>query len=133
MGRYLEDARKLYAHAVKELGDWERTRDQTLLRDAAEKAWGAMVQATNEVLDAYGGRIPSGTNARRDALHAVERQNKPLRRLRLEARFLSAENVLHKDCFYDGACSLPLVSDLLTEDVKEYLDDVADLTGTNGR
>ncbi len=73
VGRHLEDAEKLYAQAMTELSEWERTKEPTLLRDAAEKAWGAMVQATNEVLDAHGRRVLSGTNARRDALHALER------------------------------------------------------------
>ena len=128
MSKYLDDARKLHAQALKELGEWERTKDQTILRDAAEKAWGAVVQATNEVLEAHGRRIPSGTNARRDELHALERQDRRLNRLRLRARFADAEIVLHRNCFYDGVCSLPGVSDNVTEDVKEYLDDVTELT-----
>ena len=124
MGKYLDDARALYQHALDELQRWEETQDETLLRDAAEKSWGAMTQAANELLDAYGRKVPSGTNARRDQLNGLERRERHLRRMRLRARFSDAENVLHKDCFYDGYCSLPLVRDLVVEDTREFLDDV---------
>ena len=128
MGKYLDDARKLYQEALNELERWRQTNDQTILRDAAEKAWGAVTQAANEVVEAYGRRVPSGTNARRDTLNVLERQERQLRGLRLRARFSDAENVLHKECFYDGTCPLPLVTDIVIEDVKEYLDDVAQVT-----
>lgn len=127
MGKYLDDANSLYQQALKELERWQQTQDQAILRDAAEKAWGSVTQAANEVLDAYGRRIPSGTGARRSELHTLARQDRRLRSLRLEDRFNTAENVLHKECFYDGTCPLPLVTDLVIEDVKEYLDDVAEI------
>ena len=44
MGRHLDDARTLYDESVRELERWEQTNDQVLLRDAAEKAWGAITQ-----------------------------------------------------------------------------------------
>ena len=133
MGRYLEDARKLYQQALNELERWQQTRDETLLRDAAEKAWGAVTQAANEVVEAYGRRVPSGTNARRDALNALERQERQLRSLRLRTRFSDAELVLHRDCFYDGTCPLALVTETVVQDVKEYLDDVAQVTESRRR
>ena len=51
MGRYIEDAWALYGHAVGELEEWRRTGDDVLLRDAAEKAWGAVTLAANELLE----------------------------------------------------------------------------------
>ena len=45
-------------------------------------------------------------------------------------RFSSMENILHKDCFYDGDCRLPLVPDVI-EDAREYLDDVESLVNGN--
>ncbi|MCI0437800.1 MAG: hypothetical protein L0177_01560 [Chloroflexi bacterium] len=123
MGKYLEDARKLYQHALQELRQWQEERDETLLRDASEKAWGAVSQAANELLDAHGRKVPSGTHARRDELNALERQNRQLRGLRFRTRFAAVENILYKECFYDGVCPLPLVTDVI-EEVGEYLDDV---------
>ena len=67
---------------------------------------------------------------RRSGLNAIERQNRQLRRFRMLDRFNTVENVLHKECFYDGYCPLPLVTDVI-EDAREYLDDVEALS--NGR
>ena len=131
MGRYLNDARALYEQARGELRRWEETSDDALLRDAAEKAWGAVCQAANELLEAYGRRVPSGTNARRSQLNALEHEERQLRSLRFRDRFSGAADVLHKECFYDGECPVPLVTDVV-EDVKEYLDDVATVTDRLG-
>jgi hypothetical protein len=113
MGKYLDDARTLYAKALNELTRWGETKDQVLLRDAAEKAWGAVTQAANELLKSYGYRVPRGTGARRDQLFALERQERRLRSMRFRARFSDAEKGLHEDCFYDDVCSLPLVTGMV--------------------
>ena len=133
MGRYLDDAKTLYNEALHELERWQQTQNPAILRDAAEKAWGAVTQAANELLETYGRRVPSGTGGRKSELHALERHDRQLRTLRLEDRFNSAENILHKECFYDGICPLPLVTEKVTEDVKEYLDDVEQVTQNHRR
>jgi hypothetical protein len=59
MSKRLEHAGKLYAHALRELGEWRVSQDDhTLLRDAAEKTWGAVTEAANEVLFAYNRAVP---------------------------------------------------------------------------
>lgn len=128
MGKYLDDARVLYREALNELERWRQTQDEAVLRDAAEKGWGAVTQAANEVLDAYGRKIPRGTGARRSELRALEREDRQLRSLRLQDRFGNTEVILHWDCFYDGTCPPDLVVDQVVEGVKEYLDDVAEIT-----
>jgi hypothetical protein len=128
MGRYFEDAKTLYNEALRELERWQQTQDLTTLRDAAEKAWGAVTQASNEVIDAYGRVVPSGTGARRQELARLERQHRQLRSLGLQGTFSTAELVLHRDCFYDGNCPLPYVVDTLVQDVKEFLDAVEQVT-----
>ena len=132
MGSYIEDAWALYGHAVGELEEWRRTGDDILLRDAAEKAWGAVTLAANELLESQGRTVPDGTNARRDAIRAVERQNRRIATLRLQARFLAAKNILHQDCFYDGQCPSELVVEVVTDDVREYLGDVANVANGSG-
>ena len=42
------------------------------------------------------------------------------------------EGILHKDCFYDGECRLPLVPDIIGE-AREYLDDVESSGRRNGQ
>jgi hypothetical protein len=129
MGKYIEDAKTLYNQALRELERWQQTQDLTVLRDAAEKAWGAVTQAANEVIEAYGRVVPSGTGARRQELARLERQHRQLRTLGLQGQFNTAELVLHRDCFYDGNCPVPYVSDTVVQDVKEFLDAVEQIAG----
>ena len=126
MGRCLDDAKVMYNYARIELQQWEQSNDEILLRDAAEKTWGAVTLATNDLLVSLGRQAPSGTGARRSELHTIERRDRRLRRIRLLDRFMSMENLLHKDCFYDGDCPLPLVPDFIA-DAREYLEDVESL------
>lgn len=127
MGRYLDDAKAMYNYARIELEQWQHSADEILLRDAAEKTWGAVTLATNDLLESYGRRAPSGTGARKSELNAIERRNRRIRQLRMLARFAVIEVTLHKDCFYDGDCRLPLVPDVI-EDAREYIDDVESLS-----
>ena len=131
MGRYIEEAWALYNHAVSELEDWRVTGDVILLRDSAEKAWGAVTQGANELLESEGWVVPSGTNARRDGIRAIEGGNRRIRALGLYRQFSTAELILHRDCFYDGQCPPELVADFVTDDVREYLGDISGVA--NGR
>lgn len=89
---------------------------------------GAVTEAANEVLFAYDRKLPSGTNARRNGLIAIQRRHRRVRPLNMARRFSDFLNVLHKDCFYDGYCPLPLITDVITEDAQEYFDDVEALS-----
>ena len=73
MGRYLDDAKAMYNYARIELQQWEQSSDEILLRDATEKTWGAVTLATNDLLESFGRRVPSGTGARHIELNAIER------------------------------------------------------------
>ena len=130
MGRYLDDAKAMYNYARIELQQWRDTGDEILLRDAAEKTWGAVTMATNDLLESYDRHVPSGTGARQSELHTIERRDCRFRAFRMLNRFTTMEGILHKNCFYDGDCRLPLVPDII-EEAREYIDDVESLT--NGR
>ena len=125
MGRHLEDAWALYGHAIGELQDWRRTGDAILLRDAAEKAWGAVTQGANDLLESQGRIIPEGTNARRDAIRALEKGDGRVRVLRLSAQLSAIELVLCRDCLHDGQCPSELIEEVVTEDVRDYLGDIS--------
>ena len=127
MGRYLDDAKAMYNYARIELEQWQHSADEILLRDAAEKTWGAVTLATNELLESYGRRAPSGTGSRKSELNAIERRDRRFRQLWMLARFAALESTLHKDCFYDGDCRLPLVPYVI-DDAREYIDDVESLS-----
>ena len=129
MGKYLEDAKAMYNYARIELQQWRGSNDEILLRDAAEKTWGAVTLATNDLLESFERRVPSGTGSRQIELNAIERRNRRIRSFRMLDRFSAMEGILHKNCFYDGDCRLPLVPDFI-EDAREYLDDVEALSGS---
>ena len=75
MGKYLDDAKAMYNYARIELQQWQDSNDEILLRDAAEKTWGAVTLATNDLLESYGRQGPVGHRcATRVELHAIERQ-----------------------------------------------------------
>ena len=128
MGRYLDDAKAMYNYARIELQQWQDSSDEILLRDAAEKTWGAVTLATNDLLESYGRHAPSGTGARISELNFLERRDRHFRGYRMLDRFSAMEANLHNDCFYDGDCRLPLIPDII-QDAREYLDDVESLTG----
>ena len=132
MGKYLDDAKAMYNYARIELQQWQDSNDEILLRDAAEKTWGAVTLATNDLLESFGHRVPSGTGARRSELLTIERRHRRPRSLRMLERFAALELVLHKDCFYDGDCQLPLVPEFIAN-AREYLDDVESLADGRGR
>lgn len=132
MGKYLDDAKAMYNYARIELQQWQDSNDEILLRDAAEKTWGAVTLATNDLLESYGRRVPSGTGARQIELNAIERRNRRVRALRMLDRFAAMEAILHNRCFYDGDCRLPLVPDVI-EEAREFLDDVESLALGGGR
>jgi hypothetical protein len=106
MGKYLDDARAMYNFARIELQQWQQSNDEILLRDAAEKTWGAVTLATNDLLESRGRRAPSGTGSRKSELNVLERGDRRFRAYRMLDRFSAMEANLHKDCFYDGDCRL---------------------------
>ena len=132
MGKYLDDAKAMYNYARIELQQWQDSNDEILLRDAAEKTWGAVTLATNDLLESFGRRVPSGIGARKSELNGLERRNRRFRAFRMQDRFASMEATLHNDCFYDGDCRLPLVPDII-EGARVYIDDVESLVNGQGR
>ena len=47
---YLSEAKKFAEAALIELRRWEKEKIDVVMRDAAEKAWNAVLQATNALL-----------------------------------------------------------------------------------
>ena len=76
MGKYLDDAKAMYNYARIELQQWQDSNDEILLRDAAEKTWGAVTLATNDLLESYGRHAPSGTGSAQKRTNALERRDR---------------------------------------------------------
>ena len=91
--RILKDAESLYHEAMREL-------DSGKLRDAAEKAWGATVRATNALILARTGKEIDGTRGMTKAFEELIREDRKLETL--EGRYFTRESFLHGHCFYMG-------------------------------
>ena len=129
MPAYMDDAWAFHNHALGELREWRITDDPILLRDAAEKTWGAATMATNALLESRGKKVPSGTNARKNAIIGLENGDRRLRALDLSSKFDMAKTILHQDCFYDGNCPTELVTEWISRDALAYLEDVSRVVG----
>ena len=89
------DARVLYADALQML-------DEGHIRNAADKAWGAVKRATDALILARTGREPSTTNQTSYGSRALGQQSASLASLR--SRFAEYVHHLHVECFYNGHC-----------------------------
>ena len=127
MPAYMDDAWAFYNHALGELREWHMTDDPILLRDAAEKTWGAVTLAANALLESRGRKPPSGTNARMDEIIGLEKGDRRLRALDLSKKFDMSKTILHQDCFYEGDCPAEQVTEWIAEYARAYLEDVSRL------
>jgi hypothetical protein len=69
---YFEDALKFYDEAVKEFEDGLKENNSYRTRDSAEKAWNAIIQATNALILKHIGKLPSSHWERRKILKELE-------------------------------------------------------------
>ena len=106
---YLGQARRFLTLAEKEFTQARGPRDDAGIRQAAEKAWGAVVQATNAILVRYGAKPGVGTGRKQDTLGRLEMREPRLRAAHVSDRYSAALLVLHARCFYDGDYNLDIV------------------------
>ncbi|HEV8595760.1 MAG TPA: hypothetical protein VGR51_09550 [Thermoplasmata archaeon] len=112
----LRDAAFLFlAKAREELEQGLMQNNAVLIRDAAEKAWNAVVQATDHFMRSHGRAALPGRDAhrdRRDFLVGVGRRD-------LAEKYTFFAERLHGDVFYAGA--IPPATEL-----RQYMDEVDD-------
>lgn len=132
MPAYMDEAWGFYRHALGELREWRLTDDPILLRDAAEKTWGAITMASNSLLASRGREVPAGTNARMNEIVRLESGDRRLRALGLSAAFDFAKGILHQDCFYEGNCPIELITVWIERDARAYLEAVDSAESAGG-
>lgn len=125
MPAYMDEAWGFHRHALGELREWRLTDDPILLRDAAEKTWGAITMASNALLESRGVKQPDGTNSRMRAISRLENGDRHLRALGLSKTFNDVKEILHQKCFYEGNCPTELITDWVERYARAYLEDVA--------
>ena len=128
IAHYLSEARKFSDSALAEFEKGEKEKSDVTMRDAAEKAWNAVLQATNALLIARGfpeKKIKTHRD-RRLALDTLETKDPGVRDKGLRERFGAREHHLHERCFYDGEYLPESVrGDILK--AKEYVEDIEKL------
>lgn len=98
----LKDSYEFYRAAVMGLEEGIRERNPVKLRDSAEKAWNAVVQAANALILKYLGIIPRSHYERRSALRQLEQRVSELAKLGIYDRYAARGRLLHGEIFYEG-------------------------------
>ena len=120
---YMDDSVKFIEEALKEFKVGVENNDAIRIRDAAEKAWNAVVQATNALVLYYLGKTPSSHWERRRLLRELERVKPEVESLGLRDRYSARERNLYELVFYEGVVDVNDVEFEL-EEAKRYVEDV---------
>ena len=115
MQTLLDTARIFLRTAREEIEQGLASNNWVKIRDGAEKAWNAVVQATDHVMHARGRTPLPGRDAHRDRLDFLDM----IGRHDLAQRYSYLADRLHGDLFYSGV-ALPV--DL----IRRLLDEAAD-------
>jgi len=86
----IEDAEELLSRAFKEMN--------VNLRDAAEKAWGATLRASNALILARTERVPEWTPETTRVLYELSSKEPEMERVRLCDRYHTRSDYLHGYC-----------------------------------
>ena len=109
------DARDLQADALEML-------EQGLLRNAAEKAWGATKRATDALALARTGEEPERSSESSTGLRMLESLDPEVRRARLVRRYYTRQGHLQGDCFYAGLCEPIEETERRIRETSDYID-----------
>lgn len=109
----VDEAFKALAYANEEYKKFEEKRDPLLLRDAAEKAWLAVILATDLLLISSGIGKPSSYRERKNMLRALMAKKPRVAELGIDDKFYARAYKLHMLGFHEGA--------LDPEDIEEEL------------
>jgi hypothetical protein len=120
---YFEDACRFHEESIKEFEEGVKENNPYKIRDSAEKAWNATIQATNALILKLTGKLPSSHWERRKMLRELETKHPEIGRLMLRDRYGAREKLLHENVFYEGSIDVEDVRYEL-EKVGAYLNDI---------
>lgn len=126
----LLSARDLYERALRDFEEAIVKNDVIGIRDSAEKAWNAVVQAINALLLHYTGVMPRSHFERRKMLRELERSVREVGELGLSDRYMARFKVLHGETFYEGVIDVEQLKDEMVK-VKKIIEDVEKLVLKN--
>jgi len=126
---FLQNALDFFMRSSKELDEGLRLNDQLKIRDAAEKLWNAIINATNALILKELDVVPASHWERRKLLEKLEDLLPEVEKLDLRDRYGARERYLHEMTFYDGIIDPEMLRREVNR-VKKYLDDVKKLIET---
>ena len=113
----IREAWEFLAEARKEFEEGRREGNRILMRDAAEKAWNAVIQALNFLFAKEGiSPLPRSHRERRIKLRELESARPQIREKGFFDRFMARDHILHERAFYDG--------DVIEEEIEEEFEKV---------
>ncbi len=107
----LSSAREFYERALREFEEAIARNDVIGIRDSAEKAWNAVVQAINALIVYYTGVTPMSHFERRRKLRELEKSVREVGELGLTDRYMARFKVLHGETFYEGVIDIEQLRD----------------------
>jgi HEPN domain-containing protein len=119
----LLSARELYERALKDFEEAIVENNVVGIRDSAEKAWNAVVQAINALLIYYTGVMPRSHFERRKMLRELERSVREIGELGFSDRYMARFKILHGETFYEGVIDIEQLKDEMVK-VKKIIEDV---------
>lgn len=119
---YFEDACRFHEESIREFEEGVKENNPYKIRDSAEKAWNAVIQATNALILKFFGKLPSSYWERRKMLRELETRFPEIGKLMFRDRYGARERHLHETVFYEGSIDVEDVRYEL-EKVRAYLND----------
>lgn len=107
------DADEMYAAALERLAAGD-------IRDAADKAWCAALQATNALILARTGELPPKSPNTTRGLRQLAAADPGLHTL--ADRYAARRDFLHGDCFYSGDCEPVEDTARLIRETADYIE-----------
>ena len=122
----VNEAFKALAYANEEYKKFEEKRDPLLLRDAGEKAWLAVILATDLLLITSGIGKPSSYKERKNMLRTLIAKRPEIAELAIDDKFYARAYKLHILGFHEGALDPEDIEEELKK-TEEYLKTIESL------
>jgi hypothetical protein len=113
-------AEDLLAFARQEALEGYKSDDPIRIRDAAEKAWNAVLHATDLGMRSRGHMPTPGPQAHTDRHRFLEKIGR--HDLQMQLAFFSDR--LHGSCFYEGAIPEERIMTVWLDKVQQYIEDI---------
>lgn len=120
---FMEYAREFLERGSKELDEALKLHDEIKARDAAEKLWNAVINATNALILNYLDIVPASHWERRKLLEKLEDIEPHIENLGLRDRYGARERYLHQMTFYNGIIDEEMLKKEIRK-VKKYIEDI---------